>query len=88
MTLQMEHLINCFNQAKALNKKYVAIILLMDGFDGEEIIINPLENFDTKLAYYQNTYDNELNHKFAKGIRIIAFTYGDTFSEIENDSVI
>jgi len=85
--LTMEYLTNCFRRAGELKMNYVAIVLTMEGFEGKEVIINPIENFDTKLAYYQQTYDNELHHKFAKGIRIVGFTFGDSFAEIEDDFI-
>jgi hypothetical protein len=83
----MEYLIRIFERAKELNVKYVAVLIEMDGFPKAEIIINQVDNVDTKLDYYKKTYDDELNHKFAKGIRIVGFTFGDSFEEIENELV-
>lgn len=83
----MEHLINNFDQAKLQEARFVGLLIRMDGFEKDEIIINEKENFDTKLEYYKNTYDESLNHKFAKGIRISGFTFGDTFDDIQADLV-
>ncbi|MED1906742.1 hypothetical protein P4V38_12445 [Cytobacillus firmus] len=83
MPITMEHLISCFNDAKEFEATYIAVVLSMEGYDAYEYIINPHPNFDTKLAYYQNTYDNDLKHKFAKGIRIVDVKYGDYFEDIE-----
>ena len=57
----------------------------MNGFPESEIIVNPIINADSKLAYYKNTYDEELNHKFSKGIRIAGFTFGNDMCKIEED---
>lgn len=43
----------------------------MPGFDQPELITNPPANIEKKLAYYKATYDENLEHKHAKGIRII-----------------
>lgn len=85
MPLTMEYLENCFNRAMELNAGYVAVRIKMEGFPTDEIIINPLENAVEKLAYYKKTYDEDLEHKFAKGISIVGFTFGKDFSEIEED---
>lgn len=83
--LTLEYLERIFKRALEIDQRYVAIALQMDGFDGKEIIINPKENILSKLDYYKKTYDEELNHKFAKGIKIIGFTFGNKFEEIYED---
>lgn len=85
MNLTTCNLENCFNQAKVSNAKYVGIIVAMAGFAAHEVIINSVENFDAKLKYYQNTYDENLKHKYAPGISIVGFSYGDSFKDIESD---
>jgi hypothetical protein len=60
----------------------VAIQVRMDGFPEDEIIVNKYENIDTKLDYYNKTYDENCNHKFAKGIRIVNATWTYYFDEI------
>jgi hypothetical protein len=82
LKLQMQHLEDCFNKAKESEERFVAVAIKMEGFNDVEFIINPIENADAKLEYYKKTYDNELNHKFSKGIRIVGVTYGNTFEEI------
>jgi hypothetical protein len=74
-TLTMNNLIANFNDAKKDNAKYVAIKIRMDGFDKDEIIINERENFDAKLEYYKETYDEYLNHKYSRAIKIVGFTF-------------
>ncbi|WP_373896402.1 hypothetical protein [Virgibacillus sp. CBA3643] len=83
--MTMGYLESCFNRAKELGKNFVAIRIEMEGFPEPEIIVNPIINADSKLAYYKKTYDEELNHKYAKGIRISGFSFADDIANIEVD---
>jgi hypothetical protein len=83
--LNHENLKNVFEAAKHHNAKYVGMLIEMPGIPKPEIIINESENFDSKLEYYLKTYDNELNHEYSRGVRIVGFTYGFSFSDIEED---
>ena len=85
MNLTRENLINNFTGARVDESQYVGVLIEMEGFDKPEVIINSYENFDKKLAYYIDAYDENLNHKHAKGIKIIGFTHGDYFDGIEVD---
>lgn len=87
MDLTFKNLKNCFNNAIDNNAEYVGVLIEMEGFDDAEVIINSRVNIADKLAYYKKTYDEELNHKFSKGIRIVGFTYGDSFEDIQNDLI-
>ena len=73
------------NMAFELGFKYFAIKVEMDGFPEDEVIINPIENAVEKIEYYKNTYNEDLTHKHAKGIRIVDSTFGDTYDEIAWD---
>ncbi len=46
----------------------------MPGFEEPELIINPVVNLKKKLEYYKATYTDNLEHKYAKGIKIVAYT--------------
>ena len=59
----------------------------MEGFPKSEIIINDNENFDKKLSYYKNSYNQDLTLKTFSGIKIVGFTYGDSFETIEKDLI-
>ena len=88
MKLTIKSLENCFEKAKKNpTANYIGVKISMKGFEKPEIIINSKENFDAKLEYYKNAYDEELNHKHADGIKIIGFTYGEFFEDIENDLI-
>lgn len=56
-------------------KQSLGILIKMPGFESPEMIINPYENLEKKLEYYKNTYDENLEHKNAKGIKIIGYTF-------------
>lgn len=85
MNLTVNNLENCFEEAKLLGVPYVAVKIEMAGFPQPEIIINRRENIESKLEYYKKTYDENLNHKFEQGIKIVGFTYGDDFGDIQED---
>lgn len=85
INLTTENLENCFDEAKKRESKFVGVVIEMGGFPQAEIIINPAANIDSKLEYYKKTYDENLNHKFAPGIKIIGFSYGNSFSDLQED---
>lgn len=62
------------NQAKNL-KVNLGLFIEMPGFEMPEIIVNPPENLDKKLEYYKATYNENLEHKHAKGIKIIGYNF-------------
>lgn len=72
MELTLKSLAETFVQIHK-NGGEVFIELEMEGFEGRETIINPHENILPKLIYYIKTYDNDLRHKHAQGIRIVSF---------------
>ena len=81
--LGMRNLEICFNSAKATGAKFVGVLIEMGGISKPEVIINPYENFDSKLAYYKNAYDEKLNHKFANDVKIVGFTSANSFHEVQ-----
>lgn len=85
--LTIYNLEKCFYEASVHDKKYVGILVRMEGFSKPEIIINENENFDLKFAYYKKAYTEDLILKTYNGIKIIGFTYGDSFEELEKDLV-
>lgn len=85
MELTMENLEKCFYQASVQNKKFVGIKVHMAGFPKPEVIINENANFDLKFDYYKKSYNDDLTLKSYDGIKIIGFTYGDSFNEITGD---
>lgn len=59
----------------------------MQGFPKSEIIINENANFDSKFAYYKKVYNADLTLKTFNGIKIVGFTYGDSFADIEQNLI-
>lgn len=84
MKKTMSDLMGCFGVANDDNIKYVGVLISMGGFPKPEIIINEHANFGPKAVYYCSTYDDNLEHKYAKGIKIIGWASGNTFKEIED----
>lgn len=66
-----------------VDAKFIGVLIQMDGFAKEEIIINPIENAYDKFQYYFKTYGFDLVHKHSDGIRIIGATFGDDFQMIQ-----
>ena len=87
MNLTMNDLETCFYIASKRGIKYVGVKIQMQGFLKPEIIINENENFDSKFAYYKKAYNEELTLKTFNGIKIVDFTYGNSFEEIEKDLI-
>lgn len=54
--------------------KQLGVLIEMPGFEEPEMIINPVVNLQKKLEYYKKTYGENLEHKHAKGVRIIGYT--------------
>ncbi|MFB6649522.1 hypothetical protein [Bacillus toyonensis] len=82
MGITLEELEKCFNEALIEEAEYVAVLIEMDGIPSDEVIINDKHNIDSKLAYYMKTYNEDLEHRYTPGIRIVGFAYGYSFSEI------
>ncbi|KXY41431.1 MULTISPECIES: hypothetical protein [Bacillus] len=82
MGITLEELEKCFNEALIEEAEYVAVLIEMDGIPSDEVIINDKHNIDSKLAYYMKPYNEDLEHRYTPGIRIVGFAYGYSFSEI------
>jgi predicted adenine nucleotide alpha hydrolase (AANH) superfamily ATPase len=84
--LTMESLENCFKQAAEHGFKYIGVAVRLPNTKEKEVIINPAQNFEAKLEYYQKNYDENLSHKaVGDSLRIVGFTFGNSFGEIKND---
>lgn len=85
--MTLENVEICFQKAMQDDWKFVGVKIEMAGFHKPEIIINSRENFEAKLAYYQKAYNKDLTLKTFNGIKIVGFTFGNSFDEIEKDLV-
>lgn len=54
---------------------HLSLLIEMPGFELPEMITNPVANLEKKLDYYKNTYDENLEHKHAKGIKIVGYSF-------------
>jgi hypothetical protein len=85
--MNINNLEKCFQEANKKLAKYIGVKIQMKGFPKAEIIINEFANFDSKLDYYKKAYNEDLVLKAFNGIKIIGFTYGDSFEDIEMDLI-
>lgn len=85
MDLTLEGLEKCFNEAVDGGAEYVAVVIEVTGFLSDEVIINSKHNIAAKLEYYKKTYNDDLEHRYASGIRIMGFVHGYSFSGIQRD---
>lgn len=86
MKLTKNDLENCLNKACNEGYKYVGIKIATIGLEKEEVIINSFENFDDKLNYYRNAYNDDLSLKSdPEKVKIVGFTYSNSFNQIEKD---
>lgn len=83
--LTMKNLEKCFCAASKEDKKYIGVLIEMEGFKTPEVIINENANFDKKYAYYKKAYNDDLTLKTFSGIKIIGFTHGNDYKDIEYD---
>lgn len=79
---RMQELENIFMKAKEKDH-YVAIVVQMDGFPANEVIINHPANIDKKLAYYKKIYADNGENKFAP-VKIIDALSGSSFQSIQD----
>lgn len=47
-------------------RNYIAVKIETEGNPGPEIIVNRVENFDAKIAYYTNAYNDDMELISAK----------------------
>lgn len=78
----LSELKDCFEEAIRLEAKFIGVLVTMPGVDCPELIINPTENFEYKLAYYSRAYTESLTLKTCKDILIITCAYGNSLEEV------
>jgi len=83
----MKNLENLFETAEKNQNKYIAVMIEAKGSAKPEIIINPSENFKAKLDYYKKAYDENLNLKASKGIKIVGAINGNDFAWLESSLI-
>lgn len=81
--LNINDLEECFNLAFKKGYRYVAVVIKAKNLTSEEVIINDYRNMKDKIDYYKSAYNKDLKLKNNEDIKIIDFTYGDSFTHIE-----
>ena len=79
---RMIQVVERFHTAISMNHKFVAVALLSPNTQSPEVIINEDISLYSKLKYYENTYDESLNHRHVPGCKIVAVTSSDTYEGI------
>ena len=64
--MNKEIFISRVNNGIANGKKYMAVIVVTDDMIAPEVIINPVDNFDTKFKYYREAYNDHMELISAK----------------------
>jgi glutamyl-tRNA reductase len=59
---------------------YIGVAVKLPNLESPEIIINPMENFEEKLKYYKNAYDENLVLKTCNDIEIVG-AYGSDYAD-------
>ena len=83
MELTMKDLEQCFKDAITTDSLFIGVKVQAPESPCAEIIINPSENFEAKLAYYKRAYNEDLTLKAFDKIRIVNFALGDCYDDIE-----
>ena len=84
MALTKENLRLAMEAAVEEDSAVFAVLVLIPGQEYPEVIINLNPSFENKFKYYEATYDDELNHVAASGVKIIGFTHADSLNEVQN----
>lgn len=79
----MKDLRDAMNLALIEEYPYVAVEIHIEGFPTNEIIVNRKENIAAKLKYYEDTYGDDLIHKYSPSISIVDFDYADYVDELK-----
>ena len=80
--MTIEGLINLSQSEHGKNSNWMAVELTLPNAPGTELIINPKENIEEKLKYYQQAYTNELQHKHVDAIKIVNYAFAPSFVEL------
>ena len=80
----IKELVDCFQEAVDKDANYIGVLISMPGFEKPELIINPYDNFESKLEYYLRAYNEDLTLKTFNQIKIITCAYGHSLDELNN----
>ena len=72
-----------FRHALEFGKRFVAIKVKKEGFPSDEIIINRHESIEDCIKYWENTYNDDLVHRYSPTVSIVSWFVADTYAEIQ-----
>lgn len=71
-----------FIKADEQNHMFIGVAVKLPNLEEPEIIINPFNNFEEKLKYYKNAYNDDLTLKTCADIKIVGANSSDYADEI------
>jgi hypothetical protein len=78
-------MMNIFSSAlQKDNANFIYVQVKMDDFDGKELIINPRENIQKKMEYYDRAYSENLCLKNNTDIQITAYGWAECIEDIDH----
>lgn len=80
----LQGLVKLFQCESAKKHNYMGVAVQIEDVDAPEIIIISKVNFESKAAYYQNAYDENLRLKANPKIRIIGYSLALCFDDLED----
>lgn len=86
MELKLINLEKCFEEAIKQNRKYIGTKLKTSLMDHSQINIIS-DCFEDELSAIKEYYNEDLSSKIIPDVRIIGFTFGDTFASLEEDLI-
>jgi hypothetical protein len=82
----LEAFLRLYGSSHGQASNWMGIVVTVPGSGQHEVIINPKENFESKMEYYQKVYDDELKHKNAP-LEILRFGFSPTLHGLINDEL-
>lgn len=80
----LQGLVELFQCESAKAHNYMGVAVQIEDADAPEIIIVSKVNFENKVAYYQNAYDENLRLKTNPKIRIVGYSLALCFNDLED----
>lgn len=80
--MRKERLIAEFKYAKACKKNFIGVAILLPNTEGVEVIINEPKNFDYKLNYYTDKYNDKMELKVNPLVKVVAVKSSDSVNDI------
>lgn len=78
-----ERFIKNFLDAHEGNIQYYCVAIKAPGMNKRELILNPIENIEMKLKYYDGAYDDDLRLKANTDIQITDYIASNSIAFIE-----